>query len=78
MTALTGVFNKETNYFTVAQVKQLIPMVTLESKRLELAKSSYNNITDPANFTQLYDLFSTQASKDELAAYVLANAKNGR
>ena len=78
MNALTGVFNKETNYFTVAQVKQLIQMVTLESNRLELAKSSYNNITDQGNFTQIYDIFSTQASKDELAAYVGANAYNNR
>lgn len=76
MSSLTEIFNKETNYFTVEQAKQLIQMVTLESNRLELAKSSYNNITDPANFTNIYDIFSTQASKDELAAYVVANAHN--
>lgn len=73
MSALTGIFNKETNYFTVAQAKQLLQMVSAEENRLELAKSSYNNITDPANFAQVYDIFSTQVSKDELAAYVSSN-----
>lgn len=73
MSALTGVFNKETNYFTVAQVKQLIEMVSAEYNKLELAKSAYNNITDLGNFNQMYDIFSSQTSKDELAAYVRNN-----
>jgi len=72
--ALTRIFNTETNYFTVAQAKQLIQLVSSESNRLELAKSSYNNITDPNNFSQLYDIFSSQSSKNELAAYVSSNA----
>jgi hypothetical protein len=74
--ALTSIFNKETNYFTVAQAKQLIQMVSSESNRLELAKLSYNNITDPTNFSQLYDIFSSQASKNELIAYVNSSASN--
>jgi len=73
---LTKIFNTETNYFTVAQAKQLIQLVSSESNRLELAKSSYNNIVDPVNFSQLYDIFSSQSSKNELAAYVSANASN--
>jgi hypothetical protein len=76
--ALTDIFNTETNYFTVAQAKQLIQLVSSENNRLELAKSSYNNITDPANFTQLYDIFSSQDKKNELAAYVSSNAINNR
>ncbi len=74
MSALTGIFNTETNYFTVAQAKQLLQMVSAENNRLELSKLSYNNITDPTNFSQVYDIFSAQASKDELAAYVATNA----
>jgi hypothetical protein len=74
--ALTEIFNTETNYFTVAQARQLIQMVSSEENRLELAKSSYNNITDPSNFNQLYDIFATQASKNELTAYVNSNAYN--
>jgi hypothetical protein len=74
--ALTEIFNTETNYFTVSQAKQLIQQVSSESNRLELAKSSYNNITDPANFSQIYDLLSSQSSKNELMAYVNSNAYN--
>ena len=55
---------------STAQAKQLINYVSDEANRLQLAKSSYRNITDPANFNQLYDLFSNQSSKDELTAYV--------
>ncbi|MET0394950.1 MAG: DUF4476 domain-containing protein, partial [Chitinophagaceae bacterium] len=65
-TSLTDIFNTETNYFTVAQAKQLIQLVSSESNRLELAKSSYNNITDPANFTQMYDVLSSQSSRNAL------------
>jgi hypothetical protein len=74
-TKLTEIFNTETNYFTVEQTKQLIQLVSSESNRLELAKSSYNNITDPGNFSQLYDLFS-EGRKNELAAYVSSNTYN--
>ncbi len=38
--------------------------------RLQLAKASYRNITDPANFSQLYDLFSIRANRESLEAYV--------
>jgi hypothetical protein len=72
--ALTDIFNKETNYFTTAQIKELIRMVSNESNRLELAKLAYNNAVDPANYTNLYDLFSSQTTKDELNAYISANA----
>ncbi|SKB83098.1 DUF4476 domain-containing protein [Daejeonella lutea] len=64
------IFANPNNFFTTAQVKQLIGLINSEPNRLELAKLSYRSITDPANFTQLNDLFKLQASKDELAAYV--------
>jgi len=70
MNSLSNAFNSSNNYFTTYQARQLIQLVTSESNRLQLAKSSYRRITDPVNFNQLYDLFSSQASKDELAAYV--------
>jgi Domain of unknown function (DUF4476) len=70
MSALTNIFANGTYYFSTAQAKQLINYVTDENNRLQLAKSAYRNIVDPANFTQIYDLFSSQASKDELTAYV--------
>jgi len=70
LNALTTIFANPDNYFTTSQAKQLIQLVSDEDNRLQLAKSSYRAITDRPNFTQLYDLFSYQASKDALASYV--------
>jgi hypothetical protein len=64
------VFNNPNNYFTSSQVKQLISLINSEGNRLELAKLSYRTVTDPENFSQIYDLFTSQASKDELANHV--------
>jgi acylphosphatase len=72
MISLTNAFNNSSYYFTTAQVKQLIPLVSNESNRLRLAKLSYRTITDRNNFNQLYDLLNSQASRDELDAYVKA------
>jgi hypothetical protein len=74
MSSLTEIFNKETNYFTVAQAKQLIQLVSAESNRLELAKLAYANLTNPENYTELYTVFSSQSSKDEFNAFVGSNA----
>jgi len=70
MSELTEIFDNETYYFTVAQAKQLIQLVSAESNRLQLAKSSYGNITDPENFTLMYDVLSSQSSKNDLSNYV--------
>ncbi len=72
MNSLTEVFNKIGYFFTSAQAKQLIQLVSFESNRLQLAKLSYRSITDRHNFSQLYDLLSSQASRNELDAYVKA------
>jgi len=72
MNSLSGAFNNTRNYFTSAQAKQLIPLVSLESNRLQLAKLSYRTITDRNNFTQLYELLNSQASRNELDAYAKA------
>jgi len=72
MTAITEAFNNTAYYFTCAQAKKLIALVSFESNRLQLAKLSYRTITDRANFNTLYELLNSQTSKDELAAYVNA------
>jgi acylphosphatase len=72
MTAITNAFNNTSYFFTCTQAKKLIELVSLESNRLQLAKLSYRSITDRGNFSQLYDLLESQASKDELEAYVQA------
>jgi hypothetical protein len=76
MSALTNAFTNTNNYFTTSQAKQLIQLVSDESNRLQLAKSAYTKITDPVNFSQLYDLFSTQARKDELKNYINSYSSN--
>lgn len=70
MNSLTNAFNNTSYYFSTYQAGQLIQIVSAENNRLQLAKLSYRSITDKSNFYQIYDLFSNQASKDELAAYV--------
>jgi len=69
MSALTNAFTNTSNYFTTAQARKLILLVSDEDNRLELAKSAYKNITDPANFSQLYDVLPTQSKRDELDQY---------
>jgi hypothetical protein len=76
MSALTDVFNNESNYFTVSQAKKLVQLVSDESNRLQLAKYAYGNITDPQNFTSMYDVLASQSSRDELAAYVSSYSGN--
>ena len=76
MTALSNAFNNTNNYFNTSQANQLIRLISDEDNRLQLAKSAYARITDPGNFSQLYDLFSSQARKDELRNYVNSYSYN--
>ena len=68
-TSLRDAFANTTNYFSTSQARQLLLLISDESNKLELAKSSFRNITDPANFSQLYDVFNNQASRNELAVF---------
>jgi hypothetical protein len=76
MNALSSAFNNTNNYFSTSQANQLIRLVSDEDNRLQLAKSAYARITDPGNFSQLYDLFSSQARKDELRNYINSYSYN--
>lgn len=70
MSSLVETFNTPTNYFSTEQAKQLIGLVSAESNRVELAKLSFDNIADPQNFRQIYDLLSSQSSRDEVDEYI--------
>jgi hypothetical protein len=59
------------NYFTTAQVRQLMSIVTSEADRLDIAKTAFKNVTDAANYRQLDDMFSNQATRDELNTYII-------
>jgi hypothetical protein len=70
-------FNNANNYFTTAQTRQLIQLVSDESNRLQLAKLAYDNVVDPVNYyNQLYTLLNSQSSRNELDAYVRANGSS--
>jgi hypothetical protein len=58
------------DYFTTAQAIELIKLDKDEPDRLDMAKASYKTIVDPANFTQVYNLFAVKAYRDELAVYI--------
>jgi hypothetical protein len=77
MNSLTNTFNAANNHFSTYQAGQLIQLVSTESNRLQLAKLSYRTITDPSNFQQIYNLLNSQASRNELAAYVNDNSNTG-
>jgi len=74
MQAAADAFNNTSYNFTTVQARKIIALLSSETNRLDLAKLAYDNITDPSNFRQLYDLFTTQASKDELDEFVRTNA----
>jgi hypothetical protein len=73
MIAASEAFNNTSYNFTTAQTRKIIALLSSEANRLELAKLSFDNITDQSNFRQLYDLFTTKASKDELDEFVRVN-----
>jgi hypothetical protein len=73
---ISGAFNNSSNYFTTYQVRQLLSLVNGESDRLALAKQSYLRVSDPANFSTLYDLFNNQYSRSDLNNYVVQNGGN--
>jgi hypothetical protein len=58
------------NYFSTAQVRQILQLFNSESDKLELAKLAYRQTVDQRSFFQLYDVFSFQSSKDELDRYI--------
>jgi hypothetical protein len=70
MNYILDAFANVNNYFTVAQARPLIELVSTESDRLILAKTSYRGIVDPANFFQVYDAFDSYTNRNDLASYV--------
>jgi hypothetical protein len=72
MSMIRSAFNNDENNFTISQVRQLLLLVNSENRRLELAKLSYHRLTDPSNFSYVYDVFNRQANKDALDDYVVS------
>ncbi len=70
LTAAKAGLNNKNNYFTTEQVGQLISLLTAENHKVELAKLSYAKVTDPENFPEMYTLFRTETSRNELEKFV--------
>lgn len=70
---LQAAFSSTTSYYNVLQIRQLLTLVTNEADRLALAKLAFHRVNDPTGYRQLDDVFTTQASRDELARYTQAN-----
>jgi hypothetical protein len=78
--AVNTAFTNSGNHFTSSQVKQLLTLISSDNSRLDLGKKGYGRVTDPANFSIVYDVLSSQASRDALDDYVVSRggmANNG-
>lgn len=59
-----------TNYFTSAQVKELVLLFSFENSRLEIAKYAYDYTVDKGNYFLVNEAFSFSNSKEALADYI--------
>ncbi|MFZ1307020.1 MAG: DUF4476 domain-containing protein, partial [Ferruginibacter sp.] len=59
-----------TNYFTTAQVKELVLLFSFENSRLDIAKYAYDYTVDKGNYFLINDAFSFSNSKDALMDYI--------
>ena len=55
---------------TVAQVKGFMGLFTFEDSKLDLAKYAYDRTYDIGNYYQVNDMFTFEASIDELNQYL--------
>jgi len=73
--AVRDAFVNVNNFFSTAQIRELLTMVTSERDRLDLAKQSFRSVMDPATFYLLGDLFTNSSYQSEFKDY--ANAQTG-
>jgi Domain of unknown function (DUF4476) len=60
----------EGNYFTTAQVKELMQLFSFDDKKLDIAKTAYRKTIDKQNYYQLNEQLTFSGSKDELARFI--------
>lgn len=58
------------NYFTSAQVRQLVTLFSFENNKVEIAKYMYGKTLDRKNYFVIYNAFTFSKSKEELAEYI--------
>jgi hypothetical protein len=66
----SSAFTTGGNYFSSYQERQIISLVRNERNKLELAKQGYLVVTDPENFSQVSNLLSSQAYRNDLAVFI--------
>lgn len=63
------------NWFTVTQVKELMGLFSFEDRKLDLAKSAYDNTVDKGNYFLLYDALRFSSSKEALGKFIESKNK---
>lgn len=58
------------NYFTTAQIKEVVQLFSFENNKLDIARYAYKNTLDKNNYFSLTDCFSFSNNKDELIRYI--------
>jgi hypothetical protein len=58
------------NYFTSAQVRQMLQLLSFETDKVDMAKLAYDKTVDKQSYFVVNDVFSYSSSKDELARYI--------
>lgn len=60
------------NYFSSAQVKEILHLFSFENNKLDMAEYSYKYTVDKKNYFILNDAFAFSSSKEELARFIKA------
>lgn len=58
------------NYFTAAQVKELVDLFSFENSKLDMAKSAYRATSDKGNYFMVSNALKYNSSKEELAKFL--------
>jgi hypothetical protein len=58
------------NYITSAQAKELMMQFSFDNEKLNFAKAAYRKTIDKGSFFIVYDVFSFNSSKQELAEFI--------
>jgi hypothetical protein len=58
------------NCLTTAQIKKMLQGFTFEQSKLDLAKAAYSRCIDQQNYSQINDLFTFEASIDDLNSFI--------
>ncbi|HOZ30234.1 MAG TPA: DUF4476 domain-containing protein, partial [Bacteroidales bacterium] len=56
--------------FTTMQIKDLLPLFSLETDKLEIAKYSYAYCKDKENYDTVKNFFTSGESRDQISNYI--------